>query len=55
MVGVVGPEAMYNRKGNKETFVYMKKVPFGIKRNVKVEIAKDVQFIVHGYGSVSCV
>ena len=55
MVGVVGPEAMYNREGNKETVVYRKKVPFGITRNVKVEIVMDVQFIVHGYGSVLCV
>ena len=55
MVGVVGPEAMYNREGNEETFVYRKKVPFGITRTVKVEIAKDVQFIFHGYGSVLCV
>ena len=46
---------MYNRKGNKETFVYRNKVPFGITRNVKVEIDKDVQFIFHGYGSVLCV
>ena len=47
--------AMNNREWNKETFVYRKKVPFGITRNVKVEIAKDVQFIFYGYGSVLCV
>ena len=51
---VVGPDAMYAREGNNETFDYRKKRSFGITQNVKVEIAKGVQFIFHGYESLLC-
>jgi hypothetical protein len=40
----VGPEAMYNREGNKETFVYRNKVPFGITRNVKDKCVMCLMF-----------